>query len=34
LFTNDIDCFPLTPLELNWLAHELSDWLGLPITRE
>ena len=20
--------------ELEWLAHELSDWLGLPITRE
>ncbi|MBN3927403.1 serine/threonine-protein kinase [Nostoc sp. NMS4] len=26
--------FPATPPELDWLAHELSDWLGLPITRE
>ena len=21
-------------VELEWLAHELSDWLGIPITRE
>lgn len=24
----------LSEPELDWLAHELSDWLGLPITRE
>jgi hypothetical protein len=24
----------LTTQELDWLAQELSDWLGLPITRE
>ena len=34
IFTNDADSFPVTTLELNWLAHELSNWLGLPITRE
>lgn len=26
--------FPLTTPEVDWLAHELSDWLGLPIIRE
>jgi len=24
----------LTEIELDWLAHELSDWLDLPVTRE
>ncbi|MBC6431564.1 serine/threonine protein kinase [Nostoc sp. HG1] len=26
--------FSVTTPELNWLTHELSDWLGLPITKE
>ncbi|MEH2195466.1 MAG: serine/threonine-protein kinase [Nostoc sp.] len=34
IFTNDIEPFPVTPLELNWLAGELSEWLKLPISRE
>jgi hypothetical protein len=24
----------ITEPELEWLAHELSDWLGMPITKE
>ena len=24
----------VTAPEIDWIAHELSDWLGLPITRE
>ncbi|MEH2383612.1 MAG: serine/threonine-protein kinase [Nostoc sp.] len=34
IFTNDANSFPVTLLELDWLTHEISDWLGLPITRE
>ncbi len=34
ILTYEFDWFPVTPPELDWLAHELSDWLGLPITRE
>jgi serine/threonine protein kinase len=26
--------FPLSTPELDWIAEEISDWLGLPITRE
>ena len=26
--------FSVTTPELNWLTHELSNWLGLPITKE
>lgn len=34
IFTNYANSFPVTLPELDWLTHELSDWLGLPITRE
>jgi serine/threonine protein kinase len=33
-FLYEGEFFTLTPPELDWLAYELSDWLGLPITRE
>ncbi|MEH2203581.1 MAG: serine/threonine-protein kinase [Nostoc sp.] len=32
--SNELDLFTVTLLELDWLAHELSDWLGLPITKK
>ncbi|RUR86092.1 serine/threonine protein kinase [Chlorogloeopsis fritschii PCC 9212] len=35
--TSSLNCkylFPLSTPELDWLAEEISDWLGLPITRE
>jgi serine/threonine protein kinase len=32
--SNELDIFTVTLLELDWLAHELSDWLGLPITKK
>lgn len=28
------NAFPLTTPEIEWLGQELSDWLGLPITRD
>ncbi|MDZ8140564.1 MAG: hypothetical protein RM049_35610, partial [Nostoc sp. DedQUE04] len=34
ILTGEFYVFPVTPPELDWLAYELSDWLGLPITRE
>jgi hypothetical protein len=34
ILTGEFYFFPVTPPELHWLAYELSDWLGLPITRE
>ncbi|MFN6527992.1 serine/threonine-protein kinase [Nostoc sp. ChiSLP03a] len=32
--SNELDIFTVTLLELDWLAHELSDWLSLPITKK
>ena len=32
LSTNSI--FPLTPAEVEWLADEISKWLGLPVIRD
>ncbi|QLE50208.1 serine/threonine protein kinase [Nostoc sp. C057] len=32
--SNELDIFTVTLLELDWLAYELSDWLGLPITKK
>ncbi|MDZ7969580.1 MAG: serine/threonine-protein kinase [Nostoc sp. DedSLP03] len=32
--SSELDIFTVTLLELDWLAHELSDWLGLPITKK
>jgi hypothetical protein len=26
--------FSVSTIELDWLAQELSEWLGLPITKE
>ncbi|MBD2246584.1 serine/threonine-protein kinase [Nostoc sp. FACHB-888] len=34
IFTDFGRAFNITTPELDWLAHELSDWLGLPIIRE
>ncbi len=34
ILTGEFYFFPVTPPELDWLAYELSDWLGLPITKE
>ncbi|MDZ8069715.1 MAG: serine/threonine-protein kinase [Nostoc sp. DedQUE08] len=34
ILTGELHFFPATPPELDWLAYELSDWLGLPITKE
>ncbi|MGM3304755.1 serine/threonine protein kinase [Anabaena sp. WFMT] len=32
--TGENNIFSVSTLELDWLAQELSDWLGLPITKE
>ncbi|MBD2729352.1 serine/threonine protein kinase [Nostoc sp. FACHB-892] len=32
--SSELDIFTVTLLELDWLAHELSEWLGLPITKK
>ncbi|MFN6518006.1 MAG: serine/threonine protein kinase [Nostoc sp. CreGUA01] len=34
ILTGEFYFFPVTLPELDWLAYELSDWLGLPITKE
>jgi serine/threonine protein kinase len=34
IHTSKSKMFSISTLELDWLTQELSDWLGLPITRE
>lgn len=34
IHTSPNNMFSVSPIELDWLAQELSDWLGLPITKE
>lgn len=34
IHTSHNNMFSVSTLELDWLAQELSDWLGLPITKE
>ncbi|HLP91384.1 MAG TPA: serine/threonine-protein kinase [Nostocaceae cyanobacterium] len=34
IHTGNNYAFPVSTLELDWLAEELSNWLGLPIVRE
>lgn len=34
IHTSQNNMFAVSTLELDWLAQELSDWLGLPITKE
>lgn len=34
IHTGEDDIFAVNTLELDWLAEEISDWLGLPISKE
>ncbi|MBD2296607.1 serine/threonine protein kinase [Anabaena sphaerica FACHB-251] len=34
IHTSQNNMFSVSTIELDWLAQELSDWLGLPITKE
>jgi serine/threonine protein kinase len=34
IHSGENNIFPVSTLELDWLAQELSDWLDLPITKE
>lgn len=34
IYSSHFASFSVTRPELNWLTHEFSEWLGLPITKE